>query len=276
MRGRRSTLRIQMDDLTRSTLQGWLHRQKTPIGLARRARALLLLEQGHAYLHTASQVGLAECHVRKWARRFLEQGITGLSEQPRPGRIPVFSPEVALHIVKIACERPDQVGCSLSRWDCPELVRKLKADGVAQSISPATIRRILQSQKLKPWQHHLWLSAKVPRDHQFAQLVRTLVELYTRPLATEEMVLCVDEKTNLQPRSRLAPTLPPRPGRPLRLEHEYKRAGALHLFTAFDTRTGKAYARTEIRKQQFDFIVFLSQLEQELPVATSRVSLVMY
>ncbi len=65
MRGRRSTLRIQMDDPTRVTLQGWLHRQKTTNGLARRARAILLLEQGQTYLHTASQVGLAECHVRK-------------------------------------------------------------------------------------------------------------------------------------------------------------------------------------------------------------------
>src|SRR5438105_3534548 len=106
MRGRRSTLRIQMDDLTRATLHSWLHRQKMPNGLIRRARAMLLLEQGQTYLHTAEQVGLAECHVRKWARRFHEQGMAGLSEKPRPGRIPIFSPEVALHIIKVACERP--------------------------------------------------------------------------------------------------------------------------------------------------------------------------
>ncbi len=273
MRGRRSTLRIQMDDPTRTTLQSWLHRQKTPSGLAR--RAMLLLEQGQTYLHTAERVGLAECHVRKWARRFHEHGIPGLSEKPRPGRVPIFSPEVALHIVKVACERPDQVGCSLSHWDCPELARKLKADGVAQSISPATIRRILRSHSLKPWQHHLWLSAKVPRDQQFAQLVHTLADLYTCPLVESEMIVCVDEKTNLQPRSRLAPTLPPRPGQPLRLEHGYKRAGALHLFAAFDTRTGKVYARTETRKRQGEFIAFLSQLEQELPALKIRVYLVM-
>lgn len=275
MRGRHSCFRIQMDPPTRVTLQGWLHRQKTPNGLARRARAMLLLEQGQTYLHTASQVGLAECHVRKWARRFREQGIPGLFEKPRPGRVPIFSPEVALHIVKVACERPDQVGCSLSRWDCPELARKLQADGVAQSISPATIRRILRSQKLKPWQHHLWLSAKVPRDEGFAQLVRTLVDLYTRPLAQNELVLCVDEKTNLQPRPRLAATLPSLPGRPVRLEHEYKRVGALHLFAAFDTRTGKVYARTEMRKRQVEFIAFLAQLEQELAASKTRVYLVM-
>jgi len=133
----------------------------------------------------------------------------------------------------------------------------------------------LRSHKLKPWRHHLWLSAKVPRDEHFAKQVHTLVELYTRPLTKEEMVLCVDEKTNLQPRPRLAATRPTRPSLPTRLEHEYKRGGAVHLFAAFDTRTGKVYARTEVRKRQVEFLAFLSQLERELPPASTRVFLVM-
>jgi hypothetical protein len=118
-------------------------------------------------------------------------------------------------------------------------------------------------------------TSKVPRDAHFAHLVGILVELYTRPLTDKELVLCVDEKTNLQPRPRLAPTLPTRSGSPTRLEHEYKRAGALHLFAAFDTRTGKVYARTERRKRQVEFLAFLSQLEQEIPVAKTQVYLVM-
>jgi transposase len=171
-----------MDDLTRVALQRWVHRQKTPVGLARRARAMLLLEQGDTYVHTAKYVGLAECHIRKWAKRFCEYGVSGLREKPRPGRPPVFAPEVALHVVKLACERPDHMGSSLSQWDCPELARRLSADGVVPSISADTVERILRSHKLKPWRHHLWLSAKAPRDDHFAQLVHTLVELYTRPL----------------------------------------------------------------------------------------------
>ena len=275
MRGRHAAGMIHMNQQTRATLQGWLLRQKTPVGRAKRARGMLLLEQGHSYAHTAKWVGLTERNLRKWARRFREHGVAGLDEKPRPGRTPVFPAEVALYIVKLACERPDNRGRSLSQWDCPELARSLKADGIVQSISPETIGRILRSHKLKPWRHHLWLSAKVPRDEHFAKLVYTLVELYTRPLAEEEMVLCVDEKTNLQPRSRLAATLPTRPGIPTRLEHEYKRVGALHLFAAFDTRTGKVYARTEIRKRQVEFLAFLSQLERELPSAATRVFLVM-
>jgi len=119
------------------------------------------------------------------------------------------------------------------------------------------------------------LSAKAPRNAQFAQQVQVIVDLYTRTLASWEMVLCVDEKTNLQPRPRLQATLAARPGLPTRLEHEYKRAGALHLFAAFDTRTGKVYARTERRKRQKEVIALLLQLDREIPSSTHRISLVL-
>jgi hypothetical protein len=95
-----------------------------------------------------------------------------------------------------------------TKWDCPELARRLKADGVVSAISADTTQRILRSHQLKPWRHHLWLSPDVPRDQYFAQQVGALVDLYTRPLADDEMVVCADEKTNLQPRPRKAPTLP--------------------------------------------------------------------
>ncbi len=275
MPGPHSVLQISMNDQTRALLQRWLRCPKMPGGLVRRAHALLLLEQGYRYTPTAKQVGLTERNLRKWAKRFRDQGVAGLYEQPRPGRVPVFPPQVALYVVKLACERPDQLGRSLSQWNCSDLARQLKADGLVQSISSETIRRILQHHKLKPWRSHLWLSAKVPRNAQFAKQVQEIVDLYTRTLADWEMVLCVDEKTNLQPRPRKAPTLPTRPGSPTRLEHEYKRAGALHLFAAFDTRTGKVYARTELRKRQKEFIALLAQLDREIPSSIHRISLVL-
>jgi hypothetical protein len=92
MRGRPSHLKVEIDEHTRTTLEGWLRRQKIPAGLATRARAMLLLAQGQPYTHTAAQVGLAERHVRKWAKRFVAEGIAGLSDRPRPGRRPVFPP----------------------------------------------------------------------------------------------------------------------------------------------------------------------------------------
>ena len=106
------------------------------------------------------------------------------------------------------CVRPDTQGRSLTQWDCTELARQLVAAGVVGSICASTVRRILQSHHLKPWRHHLWLSPKVPRDKAFAKSIREISRLYTRKLKRHEMVLCVDEKTSLQPRPRQAPTLP--------------------------------------------------------------------
>jgi hypothetical protein len=92
MQGRRSAIDITVDDPTRAILEGWLRRQKTPVGLAKRARAILLLAEGAPFVTTARQVGLRERHVRKWALRFVAQGIEGLFDKRRPGRRPVFSP----------------------------------------------------------------------------------------------------------------------------------------------------------------------------------------
>jgi transposase len=175
----------------------------------------------------------------------------------------------------MACERPDQLGRSLSQWDCVELARPLERDGIVASISAATVRRILSSHQLKPWRHHLWLSPKVPRDAAFAQTVLEIAALYTRPLGAHEMVLCVDEKTSLQPRTRQSPTRPAQPGRPVQVEHEYQRKGALNLFAAFDTRTGKVYGHTAERKRQKEFIEFLEMLDREIPVAITTMHIVL-
>ena len=141
-------------------------------------------------------------------------------------------PHVALHTVKLACERPDLCGRSLCLWDCHEIARVLVEEGVTSSISAESVRRILRSHKLKPPRKRIWLSPKVPRDAGFAASVRRICELYTRPLADHERVLCVDEHTSIQPRPRLAPTRPALPGRPVQVEHEYRRDGALNLLAA--------------------------------------------
>jgi transposase len=186
-----------------------------------------------------------------------------------------FPPEVALHLVKVACERPDRYGRSLAKWDCQELARQLVADQVVESISADTVGRILNNHRLKPWRHHLWLSPKVPRDAVFAAQVKEICELYIRPLAAHEMVLCVDEKTSLQPRPRKSPTQPALPDRPVRVEHEYGRCGALNLFAAFDTRTGKVYGMTAERKRQQEFIAFLELLDLEVAAEITVIHVVL-
>ena len=177
----------------------------------------------------------------------------------------VFPPEVAIHVVRLACERPDMLSRSLSQWDCTELARQLIAEGVVEEISAATVRRILAAHQLKPWRHHLWLYPKHPRDAAFYATVTELIDLYTRPLQADEIVLSLDEKTSLQPRPRPALTLPARPHHlPNRVEHEYKRAGALNRFAAFDTRSGKVYGHGYDRKRQREFLTCLEALDVEV------------
>jgi transposase len=182
---------------------------------------------------------------------------------------------VALQLVKIACERPDKLGRSLSQWDCRELAGQLVRDGVVASISADTVRRILDNHQLKPWRHHLWLSPTVPRDADFAARVQEISDLYTRELQAHEVVLCVDEKTNLQPRPRKTPTKGAAPGQPVLVEHEYGRCGALNLFAAFNTRTGKVYGMTAERKRQEEFIAFLELLDREFGPEVTEIHVVL-
>ena len=129
--------------------------------------------------------------------------------------------------------------------------------GIVESISSETVRRILNNHRLKPWRHHMWLGAKTPRDEAFCATVREICDLYTKELPPDEMVLSVDEKTSLQPRPRKKPTKPAKSEKPVHVEHEYDRNGALNLFAAFDTRTGKVYGRCFRRKRQIELISFL-------------------
>jgi hypothetical protein len=182
---------------------------------------------------------------------------------------------VAIHVVRLACERPETLGRSLSQWDCRELARQLIVEGIVEDISAATVRRILRAHKLKPWRCHLWLYPKSPRDAAFYATVSELIDLYTRPLHEDEMVLSVDEKTSLQPRPRRQPTQPAQPPNiPNRFEHEYKRAGALHLFAAFDTRSGRVYGHCAERKRQPEFIAFLEQLDCAIAASITTIHVV--
>jgi DDE superfamily endonuclease len=181
---------------------------------------------------------------------------------------------VAVHLVKMACERPDNLGRSLSQWDGLELARQLECEGFVERLSGETVRRILEHHQLKPWRHHLWLSPLTPRDAEFCARVADIVALYTRLLRADELVRCEDEKTSLQPRPRRHATRPAMPGRPHQVEHEYRRAGAVNLFAGFDTRTGRVSGQCYGRKRQDEFIAFLEYLDAEIPATITTIHLV--
>jgi len=180
---------------------------------------------------------------------------------------------VGLHLVRRACELPEHAGRSLSQWDCAELARQLVRDEVVGSISPQTVQRLLASHRLKPWRSHVWLHPRRPRDATFAAQVRAVADLLTHLLAEHEVVLSLDEMTSLQPRPRRVSTRPAQPGRPLQIEHEYRRAGATHLFAAFDTRSGRAYGVTTRRKRQVEYLTLLEHLDQAIPAAITTIHL---
>jgi len=180
---------------------------------------------------------------------------------------------VALHLVHRACELPEQAGRSLSQWDCAELARQLVIDEVVAAISPQTVRRILAANRLKPWRHHVWLHPRTPRDAAFAQQVRAVADVLTRPLADDEVVLSLDEMTSLQPRPRRVATRPAQPGRPIQVEHEYGRDGATHLFAAFDTRSGRVYGLTVRRKRQVEYLALLEHLDRSIPTSVTTIHL---
>jgi transposase len=180
---------------------------------------------------------------------------------------------VALHLVRRACELPEQAGRSLSQWDCAELARQLVREAVVAAISPQTVHRLLAAARLKPWRQHLWLHPRTPRDATFAAQVRAVADLLTRLLDEQEVVLSLDELTSLQPRPRRVPTRPAQPGRPVQVEHEYRRAGATHLFAAVDTRSGQVHGLTTRRKRQVEYLTLLEQLDRTLPATITTIHL---
>lgn len=179
-----------------------------------------------------------------------------------------------MHVVRLACDLPDIAGRSLSQWDCTELARHLQQAGVVTAISPQTVQRILARWTLKPWRSHVWLHPRTPRDAAFVRCTREIADLYLRPLLPTEVVVSLDEKTSLQPRPRRTPTRPARPGCPIQVEHEYARAGAVHLFAAFDTRTGRVFGLTVRRKRQIEYLALLDHLDQTIPTTITTIHLI--
>jgi hypothetical protein len=187
----------------------------------------------------------------------------------------VFPPDVAIHVVRLAGARPDPLGRRLSPWDGTELARPLVVDGMVEDISAATVRRMLAAPHRNPWRQHVWLSPKPPRDATLYDTVSALIALDTRPLRPDALGLSVDEQTALPPRPRGSPTLPAQPHNPPhRVEHASKRAGALPLVAALDTRSGQGYGHGEARQRQRECLAFLETWETAIDESIHTIHLV--
>jgi hypothetical protein len=206
---------------------------------------------------------------------FSPNASTGLRTPLAAGPGAGFPPEVAIHGGRLACERPDPLGRSLSPWDGPERARQLVADGVVEDIAAATVRRMLAAHQLQPWRQPVWLYPTPPREAACYATVSARHDRSTRPLRPDALVLSVAAKTALQPRPRCAPTLPAQPHhRPHRVEHEDTRAGARHLCAALATRSGQVSGRWDERKRQREGLAFLQTLEPEIDESIRTMHLV--
>lgn len=159
----------------------------------------------------------------------------------------MFAAAVVAEVKAIACELPATRGVPVSRWSLAELRAEVIASGLAAEVSSATVRRWLDEDAIKPWQHRSWV---FPRDRDFAAKAACVLDLYAQrfqgeALGAGEYVISADEKTSIQARCRCHPTLPPGQSRVMRVEHEYERGGALAYLAAWDVHQARLFGRCE-------------------------------
>jgi len=193
-------------------------------------------------------------------------------KSPEAGGQPAFPPSVVVEVKALACELPARRGVPLARWSLAELRREVIAHGLVAQISGATLWRWLSQDALRPWRHRSWI---FPRDPDFAAKAGRILDLYERrwagkPLGSREYVICADEKTSIQARRRRHPSRPPRPGRPMYVEHEYARAGAWAYLAAWDVHRAKLFGRCEAKNGIVPFERLVAQVMSQEPYRSAR------
>jgi transposase len=236
-----------------------------------RAQIVLAAARGRASARIAADLHVSEDTVRKWRGRFAARGLDGLKDLPRSGRPRRITALERAAVVALACQLPATTGVPLSRWTAPELAAELTAQGLAVGISPSSVGRILAEHPVKPWQYQSWV---FPRDPDFAARATVILDLYQgyyqgKRLRPGDRVVSVDAKPSIQARDRCHPTAPPGPGRPARVEHEYKRAGALALLAALDVRTGKVFASCPPATGIAPFMTLMGQIMSREPYVSA-------
>ena len=229
----------------------WTRRHKTSQALALRSRIVLACAQGAANSEVARRLKVARQTVGKWRSRFLEQRLDGLLDEPRPGAPrKLDDARIEQLIVTTLNEQPR----AATHWSTRLLASKL-------GISQSTVSRAWRAFGLQP---HRVESFKLSTDPLFIDKVRDIVGLYLNP-PTKAMVLCVDEKSQIQALDRTQPLLPLAPGIAERRTHDYKRHGTTNLFAALDLATGRVIGELHRRHRSQEFLVFLRTIEANVP-----------
>ena len=242
-------LTISTDE--RETLERWTRRASTAQALAQRARVILGCAAGKSNTRVAHELRLTKQTVGKWRTRFLTQRLDGLLDEPRPGAPrTVTDADVEAVLTRTLETAP----ADATHWSTRSMAR-------ASGLSRNTVHRIWRAFALQP---HRVETFKLSRDPLFIEKVRDIVGLYLHP-PDRALVLCVDEKSQIQALDRTQPLLPMRPGQAERRSHDYVRHGTTSLFAALDTKSGKVIGQLHRRHRAKEFRAFLDTIDDAVP-----------
>lgn len=241
----------ELSSSERTELERWIRRPKTAQSLALRARIVLEAAEGHSDQTIAQTLETSRATVGKWRRRFLEKGCDGLLDLPRTGKPRTVSDE---EVERVVAKTLESIPQNATHWS----TRKM-AD--ATGISTTTVSRIWRAFGLKP---HRVETFKLSKDPLFIEKVRDIVGLYMSP-PERAVVLCVDEKSQIQALDRTQPILPMRPGLPEQRTHDYRRHGTTSLFAALNVATGEVIGRCYRRHRSTEFLQFLRVIDRSVP-----------
>jgi transposase len=236
----------------RAALVAWAHGKKFPLRLVQRARIVTLAADGVTSQDIARQLAISRPTVQLWRERFLALRVAGLDKDaPRPGRIPSIPQRKVRAVVEATLHTPPPAA---THWSVRSMAK-------AQGISPMSVQRIWKQHGLKP---HLIKTFKVSRDTHFVEKLYDVVGLYLNP-PDKGLVLCVDEKSQVQALDRTQPGLPLKPGRCGTMTHDYKRHGTTTLFAALSLLDGKVIGDCMPRHRHQEFIRFLKKIDADTP-----------
>ena len=250
MAGRRLA-RLVLRDEERSELTALASRRKTAQALALRARIVLACAEGSENKEVAAGLHVDQGTVGKWRRRFVERRIDGLRDEPRSGT-PRTIDDASIEGVVV--KTLESLPADATHWSSRGMAK-------ASGISVSSVQRIWRAFGLQP---HRMENFKLSTDPDFVAKVRDVVGLYISP-PEHAVVLCVDEKSQIQALDRSQPMLPMRPGQPARRSHDYTRHGTTSLFAALDIATGKVIVKFYDRHRAAEFRRFLDEIEAAVP-----------
>jgi transposase len=244
---------IELTVEEREQLLAWSRRPTSAQALALRSRIVLACADAAGSGNTliAQELGISRGMVGKWRNRFAVDRLDGLLDEPRPGRPRTLADADVERVITTTLETTPK---DATHWSTRSLAAQI-------GLSQTAVSRIWRAFGLQPHRQNTW---KLSKDPQFIDKVRDVVGLYLDP-PERAVVLCVDEKSQIQALDRTAPVLPMLPGTPARASHDYLRAGTSSLYAALDLATGKVIGSLHQRHRAIEFKKFLTTLDHEVP-----------